>query len=173
MAMLRESSTSTATTFCCGRNVATLSAGCHRRNRMSATMQVSSTQIATGRKPLSTPWLRRTCQKSSPAAARMPIAMSHRGQGVRKTNVPLWKMLSGYLKRISNMKRTIRDCADDTVDAVVGCWSYKQSRTAGKFDMRAHFREALVSRRITRAGTSQISYHIRDSMPIDGVIKKD
>ena len=50
MDMLRESSTSTATTFCCGRSVATLSAGCQSRNRMSATMAVSSTQMAMGRK---------------------------------------------------------------------------------------------------------------------------
>ena len=55
MAMLRESSTSTATTFCCGRRVATLSAGCHSRNRMSATMPVSSSQMAMGRNPLSMP----------------------------------------------------------------------------------------------------------------------
>ena len=53
--MLRESSTSTATTFCWGRSVATLSAGCQSRNRMSATMPVSSSQMATGRSPLSMP----------------------------------------------------------------------------------------------------------------------
>ena len=53
--MLRESSTSTATTFCWGRRVATLSAGCHSRNRISATMQVSSSQMARGRRPLSIP----------------------------------------------------------------------------------------------------------------------
>ena len=44
--MLRESSTSTATTFCWGRSVATLSAGCHSRKRISATMPVSSSQMA-------------------------------------------------------------------------------------------------------------------------------
>jgi hypothetical protein len=70
----------------------------------------------------------------------MPVAISQRGHGVRKTNVPLWKMLSGYLKRISNMN------AVDTVDAVVVYGSYKQSKIAGKFNMRAHFGKALVSR---------------------------
>ena len=75
----------------------------------------------------------------------MPIAMSQTGQGVKKTNVPLWKMLSGYLKRISNMKSTVREYADDSVDAIAVSGSYKQSRIAGKFDMRTHFREALVS----------------------------
>ncbi len=54
-------------------------------------------------------------------------------------------MLSGYLKRISNMKSAIRECADDTVDAIVVWGSYKQSRIAGKFNRREHFREALVS----------------------------
>ena len=54
--------------------------------------------------PLSMPWWRRTCQNSSPAAARMASASSHSGQGVRKTNWPLWKTLAGYLKRSSNMK---------------------------------------------------------------------
>ena len=53
--MLRESSTSTATTFCWGRSVATLNAGCHSKKRMSATMPVSSNQMATGRNPLSMP----------------------------------------------------------------------------------------------------------------------
>ena len=47
--MLFELSTSTATTFCCGRSVATLSAGCHSRNSSKATMPVSSSQMAKGR----------------------------------------------------------------------------------------------------------------------------
>ncbi len=51
MAMLLELSTSTATTFCCGRSVATLSAGCQSRNSSSATMPVSSSQIPIGRMP--------------------------------------------------------------------------------------------------------------------------
>ncbi len=55
MPMLRESSTSTATTFCCGRSVATLRAGCQSRKSISATMAVSSSQMATGRNPLSIP----------------------------------------------------------------------------------------------------------------------
>jgi hypothetical protein len=74
----------------------------------------------------------------------MPIAISQSGHGVRKTNVPLWKMLSGYLKRISNMN------AVDTVDALVVYGSYRQSKTAGKFNMRAHFRKALDDDRIAR-----------------------
>ena len=102
-AMLFESSTRTATTFCWGRRVATLSAGCQSRNRITAIMPVSSSQMAMGRNPLSMPWLRRTCQKRSAAATRMATAMSQRGQGVRKTNWPLWKMLAGYLNRSSNM----------------------------------------------------------------------
>jgi hypothetical protein len=44
------------------------------------------------------------------------------------------------------MKSTTREYAVDTVDVLVVYGSYKQSKTAGKFDMRAHIREALVSR---------------------------
>src|SRR5579863_3488415 len=36
----------------------------------------------------------------------MAIPSAQRGQGVRKTNCPLWNRLSGYLKRISNMEST-------------------------------------------------------------------
>jgi hypothetical protein len=39
----------------------------------------------------------------------------------------------------------------DTVDVLVVWGSYKQSRTAGKFNMRAHFRKALVSRQDSTA----------------------
>jgi len=44
------------------------------------------------------------------------------------------------------MNSAIRDYTVDTVDALAVYGSYKQSSTAGKFCMRAHFREALVSR---------------------------
>src|SRR5579871_1059335 len=142
--MLRESSTSTATTFCCGRNVATLNAGCQSRKRISATMQVSSTQMAMGRKPLSIPWLRRTCQKSRPAATRIATASSQSGQGVKNTNWPLWKMLVGYLNRSSNMKSTSREHGDRYMDARGATRRYRQSQTAGKFNKRAHLRKALV-----------------------------
>jgi hypothetical protein len=50
------------------------------------------------------------------------------------------------LNRISNMKSTVREYAYDTVDAVMVWRSYKQSKIAGKLDVRTHFREALVSR---------------------------
>src|ERR1700686_2897097 len=43
------------------------------------------------------------CQKRSPVTARMAIASTQTGHGVRKTNCPLWKMLAGYLNRSSNM----------------------------------------------------------------------
>jgi hypothetical protein len=40
--------------------------------------------------------------------------------------------------------------AVDTVDALVVYGSYRQSKTAGKFNMRAHFRKALDDDRIAR-----------------------
>src|SRR6185369_5658347 len=116
MDMLFESSTRTATTFCWGRNVATLRAGCHRRNRIRATMQVSRIQMEMGRKPLNMPWFRRTCQKRRIPAARMAMARSQRGQGVRKTKWPLRKRLAGYLNRISNMESTLREHRDEYMD---------------------------------------------------------
>ena len=70
------------------------------------------------------------------------MAISQIGQGVKKTNVPLWKMLIGYLNRISNMKSTSREHGVDCVDVIVVAGSYKQSQDVGKFDMRAHFRES-------------------------------
>jgi hypothetical protein len=43
------------------------------------------------------------------------------------------------------MKSTIREYADDAVDATVVVRSYRQSQVVGKFNMREHFRGALVS----------------------------
>jgi hypothetical protein len=43
------------------------------------------------------------------------------------------------------MNSKVREYANDSVDVVVAYGSYKQFTTAGKFDMRAHFRKALVS----------------------------
>src|ERR1035437_2080450 len=51
------------------------------------------------------------CQKSAPAAAKMAIASTQTGHGVRKTNWPLWKMLAGYLNRSSNMSPRQRHIA--------------------------------------------------------------
>ena len=45
--MLRESSATTATMFCCGRSVATLSAGCQSITEAWRAMAVCSNQIAT------------------------------------------------------------------------------------------------------------------------------
>ena len=86
--MLRESSTITATTFCCGRSVAIEIAGCHSRNSSSAIMAVSSTQIASGRAPVSDPRLRRTCHSSSAPAATTPTTSIHTGHVASSTNWP-------------------------------------------------------------------------------------
>ena len=43
-AMLPESSTTTATMFCCGRSVATLSAGCHNISSTTATSNVCASR---------------------------------------------------------------------------------------------------------------------------------
>ena len=97
--MLRESSTSTATTFCCGRSVATLMAGCHNSRSTSATMPLSSSQMAAGRTPVSMPWFRRTCQSSSAAAAATAHTSAHTGHGARKTNCPFSKHRARILEQ--------------------------------------------------------------------------
>src|SRR5450755_421825 len=119
MAMLRESSIITATTFCCGRSVAMLIAGCQSRNSSSATMAVSSSQITSGRAPVSDPRLRRTCHSSSPAAAITLSASIHTGHDPSSTNCPFWKTAPGYLKKNSTMKALdlMRHCVNDVVDA--------------------------------------------------------
>jgi hypothetical protein len=99
----------------------------------------------------------------------MPMAMSHTGHGVRKTNLPLWKMLSGYLKRISNMKSAIREYAVDSVDVAGVSGSYRQFHIAGKFNMRAHFREALVSGQDSTgvSGTGYITSKYTEAWPAE------
>src|ERR1700693_1545459 len=111
MLMLREWSTSTVTTFCCGRKVAMLRAGCQRRRRRSATMAVSKSQITTGRAPLSRPCRLRTWKKSATPAAIARNARIQIGQGVRKTSRPLENAEGEYLKRNSNIWLEDRDLA--------------------------------------------------------------
>src|ERR1035441_9032985 len=61
-------------------------------------------------------------------------------------------MLIGYLKRISNIAATVRNVGNKAIDARVGAGSYEQTRDSGEFHVRAHNREALVSRQDTTWG---------------------
>ena len=99
MAMLRESSTSTATTFCCGRRVAMQMAGCQSRKSSSAIMAVSSSQITSGRTPVSRPRLRRTCQSSSTPAAMTPSGQHPDRPGRQQHKLPLLKNRAGILEQ--------------------------------------------------------------------------
>ena len=53
------------------------------------------------------------------------------------------------------MKSTIREYGFDSVDVIAVAGSYKQSHIAGKFNMRAHFLEGLVSRQDSTWGSAQ------------------
>src|SRR5438105_1402062 len=80
----------------------------------------------------------------------MPRSQS--GHGVRKTNWPFWKMPAGYLNRISNMKSTWLESRDRCMDVTEVAGSYRQPQIAGKFNKRAHFREALVCEKHSTRG---------------------
>src|SRR5258708_7834875 len=105
--MLAESSTTTATMFCCGRKVATLSAGCHSISSSREAIKVCSNHTPTDRSEpmrLDPEALRRT-QNHSPAAARITAAISDQtGQVPSSTSVPREKTAAGYLKKNSNMR---------------------------------------------------------------------
>src|SRR6516225_8469058 len=81
--MLDESSITTATIFCCGRSVATLSAGCHRSNNNNAASAVCKTQTTADRTPftlgVSLAFLQ-TYQPSPAAAAKIASPNSHTDQ---------------------------------------------------------------------------------------------
>src|SRR5277367_3062030 len=100
--MLEESSTTTATIFCCGRSVATLSAGCHSNNSNTDASKVWSSHTTADRPPFTradVAAFRRTKNASPTAAARIAIASSHNGQPPANTKVPLENTEAGYLKK--------------------------------------------------------------------------
>src|SRR5271157_5363269 len=98
------------------------------------------------------------CRKSKPAPARMARASSHSGHGVSRTKWPLWKRLSGYLKRSSNIKFTSRVQRDECVDAVVAGWSYRHSQIDGKFNRRAHSAKPSYVEKDSMEGGGEIQH---------------
>ena len=74
MAMLRESSTSTAMMFCCGFNSATVMAGCHSSTSTSAASSVCRPQMTQARQ------LRITGAACAQAGADQPRQTRGRGQ---------------------------------------------------------------------------------------------
>jgi hypothetical protein len=60
----------------------------------------------------------------------------------------------------------------NNVDAVVVSGSYSESRTAGKFDMRAHSAKPSYQDRIARAGGGQIPIALRVSRRLTWLSKK-
>src|ERR1700723_468939 len=109
-AMLEESSTTTATIFCCGRSVATLSAGCHSINSSRDASAVCNSHTAT----LLAPWtraapagFRSSIQPKNPAAARMQAISPHTGHPPANTKVPREKTCDGYLNSSSNIVNSV------------------------------------------------------------------
>ena len=105
MAMLRESSTSTAMMFCCGLSSATMIAGCHNKISSSAAIANCNSQI--------TPAFQfRMCGEACGSFDRIsqanPPAAAENDQdplrpGTDRTNSPLEKTARGYLNRNSNI----------------------------------------------------------------------
>ncbi len=107
MAMLRESSTTTAMMFCCELSAATVIAGCHSSSRTSATNAdcVPHTAHACQLRSVgaASRSLQRTSKASPPAETMISTGKSHAGHAESSTNRPLVKTGLGYLKRNWNM----------------------------------------------------------------------
>jgi hypothetical protein len=104
MAMLADSSTSTATMFCCGFRVATTTAGCHKSTRISAASRDCSAQTVNARAPItSLPPRRHTRYPIAAAEPAISSARIQAGQPPSSTTSPLEKTAAGYLKKNSNI----------------------------------------------------------------------
>ncbi len=90
--MLRESSTSTAMIFCCGRNSAMVIAGCHSSTSTSAAISVCKPQITQTRQPRITGAAsarrERINQARPAAAARISSTSIHFGQAPNRASWP-------------------------------------------------------------------------------------
>ena len=108
MAMLRESSTTTARKFCCGSTARTTSTGLDSANsRTASTARRKPSSRA--RVPRGTLTAERTYAHTATAAAARPIAITTTsGQGGLKASAPCWKITGRYLKTISNRRSNTR-----------------------------------------------------------------
>src|SRR5260370_15183927 len=116
--MLAESSTPTATIFCCGRRVATLSAGCHSISSNRAAKSVCSSHTVAPRSPAmrTEPLDRRHTKKAKPPpAARIASTISHIGHSPSSTMVTREKTACGYLNRNSNIGCLVRQIINHIV----------------------------------------------------------
>src|SRR5580704_12764783 len=107
MAMLRESSTSTAMMFCCGFNWETVIAGCHRSTSTRAASSVCKPQRNQARQLRMTgaaSAMRERVSHARPAAAATISSTSiHVGHAPKRANWPRAYTERGYLKKNSNM----------------------------------------------------------------------
>src|SRR5580658_7169527 len=107
MAMLRESSTSTAMMFCCGFSSATVIAGCHSSTSSMAASNVCRPQITQARqlRIIGAAWARRARIIHARPAAAMTISTTsiHFGHAPKREIWPRSYAERGYLKKNSNM----------------------------------------------------------------------
>ena len=93
MAMLRESSTTTATMFCCGFSVVRVNAGCHNSSNNAATSPACKLHNTALRQPRTAPAVAlcrlHHSQPNPPAAASTASANTHTGHRARRTHSPL------------------------------------------------------------------------------------
>src|ERR1700722_8947581 len=107
--MLRESSTSTAIMFCCEVSSATVIAGSHSSTSTSAISAASNPQITPPRQLLNLgpPATRRAHinHPSPPVQATISSTSTHPGHRPSRTKWPFKKLVSGYLKKNSNIQK--------------------------------------------------------------------
>ena len=130
VAMLRLSSTKTATIFWRGFSVATLSAGCHNINRSSVTRSACKPHTATLLGPrmegTATLRLRQMGQPTHAAASSATRSRIQVGHVVKNTRLPFANKVKGYLKRNSNMSLVVGR----------GAWSMVLSKRQTQFAIR-------------------------------------
>src|ERR1035441_3215214 len=107
IAMLRESSTSTAMMFCSDFSSATVIAGSHNSSSNSATVAASSPQTAHARQFLTRGAASGSCRQIShanpPAKTTIGSISTHPGHAPRRMSLPFVNTGIGYLKKNSNM----------------------------------------------------------------------
>src|SRR5579871_4750594 len=107
MAMLRESSTSTAMMFCCGLSSATVMAGCQSRMSTIAASVDCSPQITHARQlriiGAASASFDQMSHASAAAAATISTTSTHFGHAPSSANWPRAYMERGYRRRSSNM----------------------------------------------------------------------
>src|ERR1700677_1736548 len=165
--MLRESSSTTAITFCCGASSAMVMAGCHSSTRTVAMSKDCSNQTAPARHLLifgAACGSRDRISSASPDAdATMSSSNTQPGHAPSRTNLPLENTGIGYLKKNWNMVRSFPRSVDQSFLRTVG----RAMRHAAKASMR-HAVNDVIQRHPKSHGSEGLRV-IRIVRPFPGI----